>query len=113
VFLVLVCGAEARQWLDQDGNLRPGIELCLALGAGGEKLAAAGAKLAFESGDEFEGFGRQHTLVARLHRALDGNAVRNRRGCCLAHARSPPWSIFSMSVCARSYSLDTFLSNIS
>ncbi len=89
------------------------VEALLALGARGEQLAAAGAELALEPGNECEGFRRQDTLVARLHRALDGNAVRNRRGCCLAHARSPPWSIFSMSVCARSYSLDTCLSNIS
>ncbi len=67
-----------------------GIEFLLAFGAGGEEFAAALAELALELRGEGQRLRRQHALIARLHGALHNDAVGNIRGCCLAHARSPP-----------------------
>ncbi len=87
------------------------VELLLTLGARRKQFAAAGAELAFDFRDEGQSLRRQHALIARLDGALDGHTVGNGRGCCLAHARSPPRDRFSGFVCARSYNLDTRMSN--
>ena len=81
--------------LGQKVRQRPGIELCLTLGAGGEKLAAAHAMLALQRSSEGKRLRRQYALIARLDGAFDDDAVGNGRGCCLAHARSPPSDRFS------------------
>ena len=89
------------------------IEFLLAFGARRKQFAAAGTEPALEIGNEGEGVRRQYALIARLHGAFDGDTVGNGRGCCLAHARSPPRNCLSGFVCARSYNLDTRMSNVS